>query len=74
MGYKGKKYTPLRSRPTFRLRCSFIAVSTFQTYRLPRSDLDLDCEQRVGVALWSKLVDDVIADLLRPISPIGMTS
>ena len=39
-------------------------------------DLDLDLylerEQRVVVSVWPKLVYDVMVDLLRPLSPIGV--
>ena len=33
-------------------------------------DLDIVSEQRVEVAVWSKLAHNVMVDLLRPISPI----
>ena len=39
---------------------------------MPSQSRSRDGEQRVEVAVWSKLAHDVLVDLLTPISPIGM--
>ena len=70
MAYIGKKHAPSVLGLGLDLNAS--SSLDLDSELTDSLDLDLDGEQRVELAVWTKLTQDVMVDLLGPILSIGV--